>query len=253
VNTATTTVTVASTVALFTPLAVFGVIGLIGAGVGAAATGVGDLAANRTKARKIKQILESKKDLMAKAEEKMGYMQDLIKKVSDVGKIPTKTAEDLCFSVTKLAQAGAGATVIMQGEKVARLFTVFNAWSAGHVAGTGMAAIQTAAGLGSQIMGGFGAVIGIWVTMDGWIRGNPTKNATIELIQKMEQSRKATLMLIKLLEGKPHKSADDTSSIASTVSTTSTTSSTISPDVKPKEREPDKTISYVDSTGDMDL
>merc|ERR1712147_178229 len=54
VNTTTTTVSVISTFALFTPFAPFGVVGLVGSGVGAAATTVGDVIANKVKEDQIK-------------------------------------------------------------------------------------------------------------------------------------------------------------------------------------------------------
>lgn len=202
VNTGMAVVSVASTIALFTPFAVFGVIGLIGTGVGGAAAAVGDGIANNVKANRIKDILESKKDLVERAEEKMKSLQHLIEKVAETGKIPITSAETICFGIANVAKAGAGARVALQGDKVARLFGLFRVWRAGQLAPGGVAAIRGLAGAGSKLLGGLGAVIGIWVAIDGWVYGNRTKNATIENKKSLENSRGGLLQFIDILEGK---------------------------------------------------
>ncbi|XP_031565597.1 uncharacterized protein LOC116300796 [Actinia tenebrosa] len=201
VHTATTGVAIASTVALFTPLAVFGVVGLIGSGVGAAAVTVGDAVSNRVKAKKIKELVESKAILLKKAEEKLKELQDIIKKVSDVGKIPITTANKICFGMMDIARAGAGASITLQGDTIATLFGMFQVWRAGQLAPNGLAVIQGVSGAGSILISGLGAVVGVWVVIDGWFNGNPTKKATIDTKKQLEESTRAILNLINIFEG----------------------------------------------------
>ena len=176
-------------------------MGLVGSGVGAAATAVGDGIANSVKGGKIKEIAESKKDLMNKAESMMADLNDLIRKVAKAGKIPVTTASEICFGFAGVAKSAAGARVMLQGDKLAKLMHLFRVWRAGQLAPGGLSAIRGVAGAGSKTLGFLGAVVGVWTTVDGWVNGNPTKNGTIKMKKDFEESRKAILQLINLLEG----------------------------------------------------
>lgn len=201
VNTTTTTVGAVSTVLLFTPLAPFGIAGLVGSGIGAAATVAGDGIANHVKGKEIQKIADEKKELIDKAEKAVKELDALIKKVADHGKISYTKASTLCFGITGVAKASAGARVLLQGDKFARLMGLFRVWRAGQLAPGGLRAIRGVAGAGSKLLGGLGVVLGVWAVYDGWANGNPTKNATIETKTKFEEATKAIRQLIDLIEG----------------------------------------------------
>lgn len=202
VNTTSATVAAVSTVLLFTPLAAFGAVGLIGSGVAGAATGVGDAIANSVKSDKIKEISKANEGLMKDVEAKLVEMDKLINKVADVGKIPITTARQVTFGFVQLAKSAAYGRMFAAGDKIPRLMGLFRVWRAGQLAPGGTAAIRTVAGAGSRAFAFLGSVVSIWIAVDGWVNGNPTKNATIEMKGKFQESEKALKQMIDMLEGK---------------------------------------------------
>ena len=200
-NTTTTAVGAVSIGLLFTPLAPFGLLGLAASGISAAATFTGDTIANHVKGKEIKKIVDEKKKLIDQAEKAVADLDALIKKVAEHGNITYTNASKICFGITGVAKAGAAVRVAFQGDKFARLIGLFRVWRAGQLAPGGLRAIRGVAGAGSKLLGG----LGVWAVFDGWMNGNPTKNATVETKVKFEEAAKAIRQLINLIEGRPNE------------------------------------------------
>lgn len=201
-NTLSAATGIVSTILLFTPLAVFGVGGLIGSGVAGGAIAIGDNIYNKVKGKKIQELVDENKEMMGKVENIMERFQALIKKVADVGKIHIADASTICIGLAGIAHTGAGLRAALNADKFTRLMCFFRMWRAGQLLPVGIATIRSITGVGSKLFGGLGAGVSVVTIVNGWVNGNPTRKSTIAMKKQLEESKGALEQLIDLLEGK---------------------------------------------------
>jgi len=216
VKTGTTTVAVVATCLLFTPLAAFGVAGLITSGVAGAATGVGDLIANQVKNSQVDERVNASKEAEDELTKAIAECQKVIDEIVNVTGVDKEMAESIFHAiVSHVKQSAAAGVTISSGfvamatcgpalanmtalaragvpvAHAARLVAATSTASAGgRVAlDVGRTAAGQAATVAAKSLAVLGAVVSVADCIMSWVNGNPTKNGAIDLKKQLTTSR----------------------------------------------------------------
>lgn len=223
VKTTGAVVAVLSTAALFTPLAPFGAIGLIGSGVAGAATSIGDLIANQVKNGQVQDHINESKEAEAKFSAAIGELQKAIDEIVKVTGCTKEVATGIFLGIIENVKATAGAGMALSAgamkiytcapavkgiyqltklgvpamhaaRMVSASATAAEAGAAGVAAGrvaldTTKAAAGGVVGAAMKGLALFGAVVSVADCIMSWVNGNPTKNGAIDAKNQIAKNR----------------------------------------------------------------